>query len=69
MEFKYNRIVEFRGRNGYFKQGGMIVYNYGGDVMLHPVTSRGDEGSAKLEIPKEDLPMLINHLIDLYLKE
>lgn len=64
---KYDRAVNFTGRNGYFKQKGIEVqfiegYNGGEYVSFTPVTSRGQRGHCAIEIPIENVNALINIL-------
>lgn len=63
---KYDRAVNFIGRNGYFKQSGIEVYFTGntntGKIILQPTTSRGETGRCSVEIPIENVNALIGVL-------
>lgn len=64
MNIKYNKQVNFTGRNGYFKQTGLNVVELAHDnkIMLAPLTSKGMIGNCDIQIPKENIPELIKFL-------
>jgi hypothetical protein len=63
MYVNYKSIVNFEGRNGYFKQGGLAIQELGdGKVALFPLTSKGDIARCMIEIPVDDLETVINTL-------
>ena len=63
MTLKYNRIVNFDGRNGWFKQSGIEVNMWGDDnVVIWPTTSKGKSGRCEIQIPKEHLKQFIEQL-------
>src|ERR1035437_2816080 len=60
MDIKYTKQVHFIGRNGYFKQSGLVVQSHDGEnVTLIPLTSRGVTGNCMMDIPLEDVPSVI----------
>jgi hypothetical protein len=50
----YERTTYFLGRNGYFKQQGIDVFDTGYNIELRPITSKGLIGRSVLTIPKEE---------------
>jgi len=63
MDIKYTKQVHFIGRNGYFKQSGLVVQAHEGEmVVIMPLTSRGVTGNCMLDIPLEDVPSVIDAL-------
>jgi hypothetical protein len=54
-----HNATNFLGRNGYFIAIGINVSIVDGIVLLNPVTSKGEQGRAQLEIPKKAIPDLI----------
>lgn len=73
IDIKFNRIVHFTGRNGHFKCGGITVIDNNNDITFMPLTSKGVNGNAAIDIPKEHVNDLIKSLLifsgDLYLME
>ena len=53
MQLDFNRSVQFLGRNGLFCMAGITVLRLGDQLHLHPITSRGSPGRARMEIPLE----------------
>lgn len=61
-----SRQCTYLGRNGNGKQNGIEVHlsvDEGQRVVLHPINSKGPSDSCRLEIPKEDIPKLIDALL------
>jgi len=61
-----SRQCTYIGRNGNGKQNGIEVHlsvDEGQRVVLHPINSKGPSDSCRLEIPKEDIPKLIDALL------
>ena len=61
-KIKYDRNVNFIGRNGYFKASGLDVYANESIVIVQPITSKGEIGRCSIEIPIENVTALISHL-------
>lgn len=61
---KFTRETNFTGRNGYFKASGLELsgYDIKGNVMLTPLTSKGNAARCDVTIPVEDVPELIKQL-------
>lgn len=62
---KFNHRVTFLGRNGTMKSIGVEVMNspdLDGLVYLTPITSKNTPGRCEIQIPKENLPELIEAL-------
>ncbi len=59
---KYRRLVNFLGRNGYFKQSGIEILKDNMNIHLFPLTSRNDIARCEIQIPKEDLHKFITQL-------
>lgn len=66
MDIKYTKNTKqahFIGRNGYFKQSGLVVQAHEGEmVVIMPLTSRGVTGNCMMDIPLEDVPSVIDAL-------
>lgn len=64
MEHKFKRIVNFVGRNGYFKSSGLSITTDHLDnlVNIEPITSKGDVGRCRIEIPIENIPDIVTTL-------
>jgi len=58
----FKKTTTFLGRNGEFKQKGLVVAPYGDEVTLAPITSKDAIGRAWLAVPKTAIPELINIL-------
>lgn len=57
---KFDRTVQFQGRNGHFKQTGINLSDRENDVvMIEPITSKDYIGHCCIEIPASDIPELI----------
>jgi len=61
-EIKFKTRTSFLGRNGVFSQDGLIVTQFGDAVTLAPVTSKNAIGRARVSVPSESIPELINIL-------
>ena len=61
-KIKYDRNVNFIGRNGYFKASGLDIYANESIVILQPITSKGEIGRCSIEIPIEAVAALMNIL-------
>jgi len=61
-KIKYDRNVNFIGRNGYFKASGLDIYANESIVILQPITSKGVTGRCSIEIPIEAVAALMNIL-------
>ena len=61
---KFSRETNFTGRNGYFKASGVELSGYDrkGNVLLTPLTSKGNAARCDVTIPVEDIPNLIKQL-------
>lgn len=68
MEHKFKRIVNFFGRNGYFKSSGISITTDHLDnlVSIEPITSKGNIGRCRIEIPIEDIPNIVSTLNSYY---
>lgn len=64
MNVKYNSIVNFEGRNGFFKQSGLEIQTTDSEkrIQLFPLTSKGAIARCMLEIPEESLDDVIREL-------
>lgn len=62
LKLKFNQICQFLGRNGVFEQHGLLVWDSDGKTNFEPITSKGQEGRAKIQIPTEHLSELIEAL-------
>lgn len=62
------RECTFLGRNGVFKQHGLMIYSTLDKVEFYPVTSKGDVGRATVTIPREMIPEVMKALSDIMLK-
>jgi hypothetical protein len=59
-EVIYDRRVDFMGRNGVgFQTGVNIMSSFDDKIKLEPITSQGNIGNCRLEIPIEDIPAFI----------
>lgn len=58
----------FLGRNGVFKQHGLMIFETLDTVEFCPVTSKGEVGRATVTIPKDRIPELMKALSDIMLK-
>jgi len=58
----YKRTVNFEGRNGFLKQGGIEIGADKDRVSLFPINSRLGSSRGMLEIPMENLTEFIDHL-------
>lgn len=61
-EIKFEKTATFLGRNGEFKQDGLLVSDFGSEITLAPITSKGAIGRAWLGVPKTAIPELIKIL-------
>lgn len=63
-QIKFSRETNFTGRNGYFKASGVELSGYDpkGNVLLTPLTSKGNAARCDVTIPVEDIPNLIKQL-------
>ena len=63
-EMKFNRTVQFQGRNGIFKCSGieMIHMELSGNIRLYPITSKSLLGTGFIEVPVEELVNLVKTL-------
>jgi hypothetical protein len=60
---KFDRTVQFLGRNGGFKCTGVSALATSDDtLMIEPITSKGDVGRCFIEIPIENVSAFINAL-------
>lgn len=60
---KFNRTVQFLGRNGGFKCTGVsVITTQDNSVMIEPITSKGEIGRSFIEIPIENIEVFINTL-------
>lgn len=68
MDITFKRIVNFFGRNGYFKSSGISISVDSIDttVSLDPITSKGNIGRCRIEIPIEDIPDVVSTLNGFY---
>lgn len=55
-------ITTFLGRNGQFKQAGMLVSHSDQVVSLSPITSKGEEGRCSITLPVTQIPELMEAL-------
>jgi len=62
MVIEFNRIVNFHGRNGYFKASGIEIINEGDKATFWPITTRGKAAVCEIQIPKENLKEFIKQL-------
>lgn len=60
--FNYGRQTAFLGRNGAFKAVGLEVSKMNDDIVLEPVTSKGETGRCRIELPDGNINELINAL-------
>jgi hypothetical protein len=58
----FNRHVTFTGRNGTMKCAGVELMEFDDRVQISPITSKGDVGRCDIDIPKENVPALIEAL-------
>jgi hypothetical protein len=68
MKIKFNEQTEFLGRNGTFRCAGIEVQECSASartILLCPITSKGIEGRCWIEMPKDDIPALIDALKEL----
>ena len=70
IEIKYKRTVAFEGRNGLFKQGGIVirVSDYGKTITMFPLTLKGIIARCMIEIPLENMQEIIHELKSIELK-
>ena len=61
-QIHYQRTTAFLGRNGRFKQTGLLVSQFDGQIDLVPITSKGLIGRAMLSLPNTELHELITIL-------
>lgn len=61
-QIHYQRRTFFLGRNGTFKQDGLLVTQFDGEVSLAPITSKKLIGRARLTVPSTAIPELIQTL-------
>lgn len=62
-EIKFKKLTTGEGRNGWFKQSGIGLYDYGtDDISIHGLTSRGDAVVGFIKLPKENIQDLIDAL-------
>lgn len=61
---KFSHETNFTGRNGYFKASGVEIsgYNQEGNILLTPLTSKGNAGRCDISVPVQDIPELIKQL-------
>ena len=59
-----NRSITFLGRNGSFLSEGLNIFLDVDNQTIHlqPITSKGDEGRCRIEIPITTIPELIKEL-------
>lgn len=65
IKFKNGVVTNFTGRNGFFKQTGIEINNisqWKDQVILQPITSKGEVGNCSISIPFADIPELILEL-------
>jgi hypothetical protein len=61
-EIKFKRNTTFIGRNGQFKQSGLLVNDVTTSIALYPITSKDQTGRSCITIPKENLLEVITAL-------
>lgn len=61
-QIHYQRRTTFLGRNGEFKQDGLLLTKVGDEVTLTPITSKNQIGRAMLCVPQGSIPELIDTL-------
>jgi hypothetical protein len=61
-QIHYQRRTSFLGRNGTFKQDGILVSQFDGEISLVPITSKNLIGRARLSVPNTAIPELIQTL-------
>lgn len=59
-QVKFNRNVNFIGRNGAFKCIGLEIANIQGVIVIEPITSKGQVGRCQIEIPQESVNEVVN---------
>ena len=60
----FKRVVNFEGKNGFFNCKGVVIGETGDQktVNLFPINSRDQTARCLIQIPKEDLPVVIAEL-------
>ena len=59
-EIKFDKPTKFLGRNGYYTCTGLYVTeNPNGQVWIEPITSKGEVGRCRIEIPVEAITEVI----------
>lgn len=61
-EIKFNRNTTFIGRNGQFKQSGILINDVTSAIAMYPITSKNAIGRSCITIPKENLLDVITSL-------
>jgi hypothetical protein len=63
-QITWDRLTNFTGRNGFFKCSGIELFELGHskELMLTPLTSRGNIANCNIIIPVEAIPQLIEEL-------
>jgi hypothetical protein len=62
-EINYKQTTTFLGRNGVFKQNGLIITEMGDEIVLFTsYTNKNLIGRAFICVPKSDIPELIKEL-------
>lgn len=62
-EIKFTKNTSFLGRNGMFKQSGIIINDVTSSIALYPITSKGQIGRACLTIPKDQIQEFVRQLL------
>ena len=57
-------MTKFTGRNGYFNASGLCVENWkhANSICIAPITGKGEVGNCDIQIPKADIPAVIDAL-------
>lgn len=61
-EIKFKKNTTFIGRNGQFKQSGLLINDVTTAIAIYPITSKGQTGRSCITIPKESLLDVISAL-------
>lgn len=63
-KIEYKKIVNFTGRNGFFKSNGLLIDKYNSEdiILLYPRTSKNKYANCCIEIPVEEIDNLIEIL-------
>lgn len=66
----FKRKVNFTGRNGYFTMSGVDIQtlDHSENVMLTPLTGKGNLARCDMEIPYEHLPSFIGELKEAFIQ-